>query len=184
MFILASSSPRRRALLKKLIADFVVVPPDVDEGPLKGNVAARRLPLEESRLKAYDVYQNHPDDEVLACDTIVLLGEMVLGKPADMEDAFRMLQMEAGKTQIVLSGYTYISKDFEISRTVMSRVTFNPLSDEEIRRYIEKYRPLDKAGAYGIQDEARLIASIEGSYDNVMGLPTEDIAEHVFKRRR
>jgi septum formation protein len=93
-----------------------------------------------------------------------------------------MLRKESGRRQIVLSGYTYISEKKEITRSVSTAVYFNKLSEEEILAYVKKYQPLDKAGAYGIQDEAGLINHIEGSYDNVMGLPSEDIAWHVFAR--
>ena len=89
---------------------------------------------------------------------------------------------QSGKSTKVLSSYTYISKDKEISRTVCSEVLFNPLSEAEIIEYIEKFQPFDKAGSYGIQDDYPLINRIEGSYYNVMGLPVEDLAEHVFKR--
>lgn len=176
MLILASTSPRRRELLKKLASSFLVVPPEVDERIL--DLPPEALALEESKMKAYAVFSSHPQDEVLSCDTIVVLKGKALGKPKDEEDAFRMLSMESGNKQIVLSGYTYLGRGVEVSRTVRTEVYFNALSEEEIRRYIQEKRPLDKAGAYGIQDECGLIERIVGSYDNVMGLPTEDIAEH------
>jgi len=182
MFILASSSPRRKELLKKLIDEFTVVFPNIDESLIHDVVSPYRLPLEESRAKAYSIYLSHPNDQVLACDTIVFIDNKVLGKPLDEEDAIRMLKEESGKKQIVLSGYTYIDKTREISRIVRSEVYFNTLSEEEIRAYVKKYQPLDKAGAYGVQDPVNLIKSIEGSYYNVMGLPVEDIAKHVFNR--
>lgn len=182
MFILASASPRRKQLLKKFIQDFEIIVADVDERVLDSCISPSMLALEESKLKAYSVYSLHPDDEVLAVDTIVLLNGKVLGKPKDEEDAFRMLKEQSGKKQEVISGYTYISKDREINRSVTTVVYFSSLSDEEIWNYIRKYKPLDKAGAYGIQDEAGLIEKIEGSYDNVMGLPTEDIKEHLFAK--
>lgn len=179
MLILASASPRRKELLKKITKDFTVIPADVDEASLASEVLPKDLPAEESRLKAYFVHAEYPDDEVLACDTIVILGGEVLGKPKTEEEAVKMLLKESGRKQIVLSGYTYITRTKELTRSVASTVYFNPLSEEEIRAYVKKYRPLDKAGAYGIQDEAGLINRIEGSYDNVMGLPTEDISEHL-----
>ena len=111
----------------------------------------------------------------------MLLNGKALEKPKDKDDAFRMLKEEQGKRQVVLSAYTYLSEGKEISRTVRSVVYFNPLSDEEILEYIEKCQPLDKAGAYGIQDPYPLIEKIEGSFDNVMGLPTEDLKKHVFR---
>lgn len=182
MLILASASPRRRELLKKLVPSFIAVVPYVDERALDVVRKAKDLSTEEARLKAYEVFSMNPDDEVLGCDTIVICEGEVLGKPKDKEDAIRMLKKQSGKTTKVLSSYTYISKEKEVSRTVCSEVIFNKLSDEDINAYIEKFQPFDKAGSYGIQDDFPLIKKIEGSYFNVMGLPVEDLAEHVFKR--
>lgn len=180
MFILASSSPRRKELLKKLIPSFEIISPNIDERLLDDSFSPSKLSMEESKLKAYAIKSLYPDDEVLSCDTIVVLDGKALGKPGNEEEAFKMLKSEEGRKQVVLSSYTYLGKGKEISRTVRSYVHFNKLSDEEILKYIRKYQPFDKAGGYGIQDEAGLINHIEGSYDNVMGLPTEDIAKHVF----
>ena len=179
MFILASGSPRRKELLKKVIHEFTIIVPDVDERIL--HLPAKDLAAEESRLKAYAISARYPDDEVLACDTIVVLDGEVLGKPQDEAEAFDMLKRQSGKKQTVLSGYTYIGKGKEITRTVATDVYFNVLSDELIRDYIEKKKPLDKAGAYGIQDGYPLIHHIEGSFDNVMGLPTEDLLTHLSR---
>lgn len=180
MFILASSSPRRSLLLKKCVNDFQIVVPNVDERLLDKSIKAIDLAKEESRLKAYDVFRKYPKDEILACDTIVLLDKEILGKPFSQEEAIEMLKKESGKRQIVLSGYTYISKEKEISRTVATSVYFNSLTEAQIREYIRIFKPFDKAGSYGIQDDFPLIKKIVGSYDNVMGLPTEDILVHVF----
>lgn len=176
MLILASSSPRRKELLAKLVRDFAVIPPEIDESLL--HLDPKDLPAEESKEKAYAIASLYPGDEILACDTVVVLDGKALGKPKDEEDAIRMLLEESGKRQVVLSGYTYLGKGVEITRTVASYVYFNKLSLEEITRYVKEKRPLDKAGAYGIQDGYGLIERIEGSYDNVMGLPTEDISKH------
>lgn len=178
MFLLASGSPRRKELLSKLIDRFEIVIPNVDESLL--HIPAKDLPAEESKAKAYTIAQLYPDDEVLACDTIVVLHGVALGKPTDEEDAKRMLRAQSGQKEIVLSGYTYIGKGREITRTVATEVYFNELSDELIEAYVKEKKPLDKAGAYGIQDGYPLIAKIVGSFDNVMGLPTEDIAKHVI----
>ena len=181
MFILASSSPRRKELLKKLIPEYEIVVPNVDERLL--HLSPSDLAAEESKIKAYAVSSLYPEDEVLACDTIVVLEDEILGKPLDAADAKAMLKRQSGKRQIVLSGYTYIGKGREITRTVATEVYFNELSDELIDDYVEKKKPLDKAGAYGIQDGYPLVKRIVGSFDNVMGLPTEDIARHVFNLR-
>lgn len=182
MFVLASGSPRRKQLLSKLLDRFEIIVPDVDESLL--HIPAKDLPAEESRVKAYAVACTHPDDEILACDTIVVLHGKALGKPKDIEDAKRMLREQSGQKQIVLSGYTYIGKGRELTRTVATEVYFNELSEELIEAYVNEKRPLDKAGAYGIQDGYPLVREIVGSYDNVMGLPTEDIAFHVIRPGR
>ncbi|HBN00622.1 MAG TPA: septum formation protein Maf [Firmicutes bacterium] len=181
MFILASSSPRRKLLLKKLISDFIVISPKVDERALDALYGPSTLSKEESLLKAYAVFKAHPNDEILSADTIVVLKNKVLGKPKDKEDAVRMLLEESGKRQAVLTSYTYLGKGKEITRTVRSYVYFNPLTEKEIRTYVDRFLPLDKAGSYGIQDPFPLVSHIEGSYDNIVGLPTEDIAKHVFR---
>ena len=180
MFILASGSPRRKELLKKLIPEFEVIVPNVDETLL--HIQAKDLPAEESKAKAYAIKSKYPEAEVLSCDTVVVLDGVALGKPVDEEDAKRMLRAQSGRKEIVLSGYTYIGKGREITRTVATEVYFNELSDELIDAYVKTKKPLDKAGAYGIQDEGfALIREIVGSFDNVMGLPTEDIALHVIR---
>lgn len=178
MLILASSSPRRKLLLKKVVEDFSICVPDYDERSL--HLPPESLALEESKMKAYAVFSSHPQDEILACDTIVVLKGKVLGKPKDEEDAIAMLLEESGQIQTVLSGYTYLREGKEISRTVATKVLFNPLTEAQIREYVATKKPLDKAGAYGIQDDYPLIASIQGSFDNVMGLPTEDLIKHVL----
>ena len=178
MFILASSSPRRKQLLRKIVPEFTIIVPEIDESLL--HIDPKDLPAEESKAKAYAIAASHPNDEILACDTIVVLHGRALGKPVDEEDAKRMLREQSGQKQVVLSGYTYIGKGKEITRTVATEVYFNELSDELIEEYVKTKKPLDKAGAYGIQDGFPLVKEIVGSYDNVMGLPTEDIAQHIL----
>ena len=179
MTILASESPRRRELIKKITQDFTVIPANIDESIL--HVPACDLPGELSKMKAYDVFQKHPDDKVLACDTVVIIDGQILGKPHSKEQASEMLHKLSGRKHVVISGYTIISKEKEVTRTVRTYVYFNKLSDELIERYIASGSPMDKAGAYGIQDEEfHLVDHIEGSMDNVVGLLTEDIKAHWF----
>ena len=179
MTILASESPRRRELIKKITQEFTVIPANIDESVL--HVPACDLPGELSKMKAYDVFQKHPDDKVLACDTVVIIDGKILGKPHSKEQASEMLHKLSGRKHVVISGYTIISKEKEVTRTVRTYVYFNELSDELIDRYIASGSPMDKAGAYGIQDEEyNLVNHIEGSMDNVVGLPTEDIKAHWF----
>jgi septum formation protein len=179
MIILASESPRRRELIKKITKEFAVIPANIDESVL--HIPACDLPGELSKLKAYDVFAKYPNDKVLACDTVVIIDGQILGKPHSKEQAKEMLQKLSGRKHVVISGYTIISKEKEITRTVRTYVYFNKLSDELIDAYIATGSPMDKAGAYGIQDqEFDLVNHIEGSFDNVIGLPTEDIKAHWF----
>ena len=179
MIILASESPRRRELIKKITKEFTVIPANIDESVL--HIPACDLPGELSKLKAYDVFAKYPNDKVLACDTVVIIDGQILGKPHSKEEASKMLHQLSGRKHVVISGYTIISKEKEVTRTVRTYVYFNKLSDELIDAYIATGSPMDKAGAYGIQDkEFDLVNHIEGRFDNVIGLPTEDIKAHWF----
>ena len=174
MFILASSSPRRQDLLRRLISDFKIIEPDIDERFIVCKDSA--LPQEIARMKAYQVSKLHPDDVVFACDTIVYFQGHRLGKPNDASDARRMLTLLSGNTHKVISSYTLIGPTFECNRTVVTRVTFKQLDERLIDDYIASLLPFGKAGSYGIQDEKfPLVAGISGSYFNVMGLPLEDL---------
>lgn len=179
MLILASQSPRRRELIKKITNDFIVIPSNVDESSLHIDPSA--LPGELSKLKAYSIFSSYPNDTVLACDTVVILKGELMGKPKSKEEAKQMLRKLSNNKHVVISGYTFINKNKEVTRTVKTYVYFNKLSEELIEKYVETGSPMDKAGAYGIQDkEFDLVNHIEGSFDNVIGLPVEDIKSHCF----
>ena len=174
MIILASSSPRRKMLLSKIIPNFIIETSDIDEE--ETFLSSESLSYDLSKLKAYEVFHKHPHDVVIACDTVVIFNGIIFGKPKDEEDAFRMLKILSSNKHVVLSSYTIISKNFEVSKTIKSFVYFNKLDDDKIRRYIASGSPMDKAGSYGCQDkEFDLIKKIDGSVDNVMGFPTEAI---------
>ena len=178
MLILASQSPRRKELLKKIVNDFKIVPADVDEHL---DVDIKELPKEAALLKAKTIKKLYPNDDVLGCDTVVIIDNKLLGKPKDEQEAFDMLKELSGRDHLVISGYAYLKGDEVIARSVTTVVHFNELSDELIKEYIKTGSPMDKAGAYGIQDEEfHLVRCIEGSMDNVIGLPTEDILQHWF----
>lgn len=177
MLILASSSPRRKQLLKKITKSFTIVEPNVNERDYHFDVF--HYASELSRLKAYEVSSRYPNESILACDTIVVLGNQIINKPKDEKDAKRILHLLSNKTHLVISGYTYLHKKKEVNRQVITKVTFNKLSDELINAYVKSGLAMGKAGAYGIQDNYDLVKSIDGSYDNVMGLPTEDIKKHI-----
>ncbi len=172
--ILASRSPRRRKLLQQLGLDFEVHPSDLDE-----KATNHRLPeqlVEQLALeKARRVATRFPEALTLGADTIVVLDGEVLNKPADEAEARAMLRRLSGRTHTVYTGVALIhpGSQREIVDYEATRVTFAPLSDAEIDAYVATGSPLDKAGAYGIQDDygAVFIRRIEGDYYNVVGLP-------------
>ena len=174
--ILASASPRRRELLAGLDIDFKVrALPDVDES-FPADLQGGDIPLYISKKKAEAYRPVMGNDElVITADTIVWLGGKALGKPADEDEARRMIRNMAGKTHSVFTGVTIITKDVQHCFVAQSDVTFAELADEEIEYYVQKYRPMDKAGAYGAQEWIGYIgmSNIVGSYFNVMGLPVQ-----------
>ena len=172
MLILASTSPRRRELLKNAGIEFTVKTADVPEVAKPGETPeafARRL----AREKAQAVWQNAPHGFVLAADTIVVTDDEVLGKPKDAADAARMLRKLSGQTHDVLTAVCLMqpSGKQDVRREV-TRVHMRALTEEEIAFYVAQGEPMDKAGAYAIQGIAsRWVDRIEGDYFNVMGLP-------------
>ena len=174
--VLASNSPRRRELLAGLGIDFEVrVLPDIVEGYPDG-LSATQIAEYIAREKA-DAYRQQmgADELIITADTIVVCGGEVLGKPADAADARRMLHLLSGRTHQVVTGVCLMTAQRQRCFAVETDVTFKALSDEEISYYIERYRPFDKAGAYGIQEWIGYIGvtGINGSYFNVMGLPVQ-----------
>ncbi len=174
--ILASNSPRRRELLAGLDIEYEVkVLPGIDES-YPDTLAAEDIPQYISREKAaaYEAALQ-PDDLVITADTIVWTEGRVLGKPKDEEEAKAMLRQLAGRTHQVITGVTLLTKAMKRTFAVTSEVTFDALTEEEISYYVERYRPLDKAGAYGIQEWIGYVgvSALHGSYFNVMGLPVQ-----------
>ncbi len=171
--ILASNSPRRRELLRQIGLAFTTDPAYVDERVLPGEqpeAYAVRVALEKARAVA----QRSRTGIVVAADTIVVLGDAILGKPADVKDAMRMLEMLSGKMHYVVTGLVVIDSQSgkTLARTAWTKVWFRKLSPEEIASYVATGEPLDKAGAYGIQEKGSLLVEkIEGCYFNVVGLP-------------
>lgn len=168
--VLASGSPRRRAVLSALGLTFDVRPPEVDETVRDGESgtdAARRLAEEKAAAVAA------ADEElVLAADTIVVLDEHLLGKPAGREEAAEMLGRLSGREHVVITGLALRARNEIVSAATPTAVTFRPLDEEEIMAYVRTGEPLDKAGAYGIQGYgSALVERIEGDFFNVMGLP-------------
>ena len=172
--ILASNSPRRRELLSKLNCTFDVIPSNCEETTTAANPCD--MVKELAVRKALNVYKQHPDCLVIGCDTVVDLNGKVLGKPKSYDEAVAMLNELSGKTHKVHTGVCVMSARAIHIFADTSLVTFDKLSDERIRNYVDTGSPMDKAGAYGIQDSG-FVKEIKGSYDNVMGLPTEKLKD-------
>jgi len=175
-FYLASKSPRRRELLQRLGVGFDSVDVDIVEQPATNEPSldyVQRIAREKATACRNQLGGITP---ILAADTEVVLDGRILGKPADMDEAVRMLQMLAGREHQVLTAVVLL-RDSPETLVSTSRVWFRPLSQDECRHYCTRYRPLDKAGAYGIQDGAAgFIHRFEGSYSGVMGLPLKETA--------
>lgn len=170
--ILASNSPRRRELLAQ-ICEFEVIPSAFEE--IAAGLSARETALAFAAGKAREVLSRYPDRFVLGADTVVFADGEILGKPKDEADAKRMLRNLSGKTHSVFTGVCLAGGGRELCEVAQTEVTFYPLSEELIEAYVNSGLPLDKAGAYGIQDGFGLVESYLGEYSNVVGLPLETV---------
>ena len=183
--ILASNSPRRRELLSGLGLDYEVrTLPGIDES-YPDTLQGEEIPVYISSQKASAYLDALKDNELLiTADTIVWLDGRVLGKPADEEEARRMLRDLSGKTHQVITGVTLATTTFQKSFASVSQVTFATLTEEEISYYVNHYHPMDKAGSYGVQEWIGFIGveRIEGSYFNVMGLPVQRLYKELKKQ--
>jgi septum formation protein len=176
-FILASASPRREQLLREMGLRFSVVQPDGVEEEL-GGAAPEVLAMQNAQRKAHAVAGQHREAVVISADTVVVLDGEAFGKPRDLDDAVGMLQRLVGRQHEVITGVCLIHRalDTEISFFERTRVWMRPLNTKQVRDYLQKINPLDKAGAYAIQEFGEgIVERIEGSYSNVMGLPTERV---------
>jgi septum formation protein len=174
-FILASSSPRRSELLRSLGFDFNIIPSDAAEAHTEELTAAEISQLNAYR-KARAVAKKFPDSLVLGADTLVALDTTLFGKPASVDDAFRMLSQLQGQTHRVVTGVCllHLRSHHQKLFADATDVTFHPLNPQQIQNYLDRVNPLDKAGAYAIQEHGdKIVASISGSYSNVVGLPIE-----------
>lgn len=178
--ILASNSPRRNELLAGLDVPFEVrVLQNIDES-YPANLPTTEIAEYIAQKKAAAYVGTMADDElVITADTIVILGDEVMGKPHDAADAKRMLGELSGRTHQVATGVTLTTRQRQTSFTVVTDVTFKQLDSDEIDYYVQTYQPMDKAGAYGIQEWIGYIGvtALKGSYFNVMGLPVQRIYE-------
>ncbi len=171
MFILASQSPRRRELLSMLGLDFQIETADIDE-TMDPSLSVEDAVADVCRRKAEAVAQSHPDKLIVSADTIVVVEETILGKPHDAEEAKAMLRLLSGRDHTVMTAFCLLKDGVAQTHVEKTRLHFRPLSEDEIAAYVSTGSPLDKAGAYGIQDQAAIfVQALEGDYYNVMGLP-------------
>ena len=178
--ILASNSPRRKELLNQLGLDFEVrVMKGIDES-YPDNLPSKDV-AEFIASKKSSAYSIASDELLITADTIVVVGQDILGKPHDREDACRMLRELSGKTHQVVTGVCLTTSKEQRRFSVTTDVTFKQLSDAEIEHYVDKYKPFDKAGAYGIQEWIGYIGvtALNGSYYNVMGFPVQRVYEEL-----
>ena len=177
--ILSSKSPRRETLLRAMGIEFQVHPSEVDEETINARTP-REFALKAAYLKAVDVAKHYVDAVIIAADTVVVIDNDILGKPDDEHTARDMLQRLSGRSHFVITGLALC--DARTGACLMDAVTtevfFHTLSEREINDYIKTGDPFDKAGAYGIQSIGeRFVERIEGDYNNVVGLPTDKLAE-------
>ena len=180
--VLSSNSPRRKELLGELGIDFEVrVIEGIDETYPK-ELSVEEVPQYIAREKAR-VYIVGKDEVLLTADTVVVLGNEIMGKPHDEADAMRMLRQLSGKTHQVITGVCLTTNDKQVTFSDITDVSFAELTDEEIKFYVDNFRPLDKAGAYGIQEWIGLagVTGIKGSYFNVVGLPVHRVYAELKK---
>lgn len=176
--ILASKSPRRQELLKGIGLNFNVLTKDVDESyPSRLSVYEVAPYLSLKKAKAFEDAELPDNYMIITADTIVVVGDEILGKPKDKENACEMLHKLSGKKHSVITGVTIRTKDRTKTFSAVSNVVFEKLDSEEINYYVDDFKPFDKAGSYGIQEWIGYIgvSAVEGSYFNVMGLPTQKL---------
>lgn len=182
--ILASQSPRRKQLLEWAEIKFDVAVSDADEN-FPAGLSTEDIPVFIARKKALAVQQKINDDSkiILAADTLVILNGKIIGKPDDEKHAIQIIESLSGKTHIVITGVVILKDKTEISFSDTTKVTFHTLTNEQIKFYVEKYKPYDKAGAYAIQEWIGVVGikSITGDFYNVMGLPVSRVVQQLQK---
>lgn len=178
--ILASQSPRRKQLLEAAEIPFRVVVADIDETPPVG-MAAADVPEHLARQKAAVIARREPQATIIAADTIVLLEGDMLGKPADADEAVRILTRLQGRPHDVVTGVCLWAPGSVQSFSVVTTVYFRPLTPAQIAHYVSRYQPFDKAGAYAIQEWIGMVGieKIDGDYYNVMGLPVGEVVRRL-----
>lgn len=176
--ILASKSPRRQELLKGIGLNFSIMTRDVDESYSKNISVFDVAPfLSLKKAKAFEESELPENYLVITADTVVVVNDKILEKPVDADEARNMLRLLSGKKHSVISGVTIRTAEKIKTFSVTSKVSFDVLEEEEVEHYVKEYKPFDKAGSYGIQEWIGYIGvnNVEGSYFNVMGLPTHKL---------
>lgn len=176
--VLASASARRRQLLESAGIDFEVLPSDIPEHQHPGEPAekfASRMATAKAAQIRQRLLARRDDRPVLGADTIVVLDDDTLGKPTDRADARRMLQALAGRSHTVVTAFCLLAKSCSVTESAQTEVTFMPLTDFEVDRYLDRAHWQDKAGAYAVQEHAAyMVQTVKGSYTNVVGLPLSE----------
>ena len=180
--ILASNSKRRQEILKDAGFNFKIITSDIEEISDKKIITEKILDIAEKKLK--QIAKDNKNEFILAADTVVELNGMIFGKPKNREEAFSFLKTLSGKTHKVITAYVFknISKNIVIKDVVISKVKFYDLDNETINWYLDTSEPFDKAGAYGIQGQGRvLVEKIEGDYFAIMGFPVSNFLKNLRK---
>ena len=183
-FILASKSPRRKEILEKINLKFEIVPSNIDESVIEKQTPPKDYCIQLAVLKAQNVSNIYNKATVIGADTIVVINDNILNKPKNIRDAENMLNMLSNNEHQVITGVSIENKNLNISHSFydISSVSFYKLSNKEIKKYIDIYKPLDKSGSYGIQDgSAIFVKRIIGSYDNIMGFPVSKFYQFIKK---
>ena len=177
MIILASSSPRRKELLSKIINNFEIIVSEIDEEKLiTKDLNVMDVPEFLSTKKALDVFNKHPNDLIIAADTAIIFDNKIYGKPNDKSDAKKMLNTFSNNSHYVVTGVCIISNKKTISFSSINEVCFYKLSEQEIDEYLSSDEYKDKAGSYAIQGNGALfISNIKGDYNSIIGLPISQI---------
>ncbi len=177
--ILASASPRRRELIAAIEHEIEIIPSGAQE-TVDPNTPVEEVPLALALLKARDVARRYPGAVVIGCDTVVVIGGKILGKPKGRQDGKRMLSLLSGKTHRVITGCALVCGKIERSFSETSEVDFYSLSEREIERYLDLGEYTDKAGSYAIQGKGVLfVRGIRGDYPNIVGLPVARLAREL-----
>ncbi|HIT59126.1 MAG TPA: septum formation protein Maf [Candidatus Faeciplasma pullistercoris] len=180
-YLLASQSPRRAELMKYITDEFEILPSDCDETVPDG-IEPEEIPELLAARKALSVSRLKKNRLVIGCDTVVIIDGVILGKPHTPDRAISMLKTLSGRTHTVVSGVCICYKGKTMSFSQKTLVSFYELFEEEIRDYVQSCKPLDKAGAYGIQDKGGLfVREISGDYYNIVGLPVARLKREIDK---